>query len=286
MKRICFALVLTFSSLSSLQARPLLTEEVPTIGRLNFEGKASLSFRRDEFGEPENVYESSNFPVQFRLGSSHNTEFGLTLSYLNQKIKTPVSELSGSSHAEMAPHFKYSPSEYVGGLLIWHVRQKADSSSEMPIAHGDDFELVSLWKVPVFYGGLQLNVGYEWREKYNSKLGIRTGQEYRITPGNIFESKAAWEWPIPWNINILTEVAYYNVGEQKNDGQKVPDTEGEAMDVLGGLTWAYGGWNLGTGASFGLLDESHTSFDLTRGAGDWQAHFSVAYKISPVKQEQ
>src|SRR5258706_9207747 len=71
--------LLLFLSPWNLQARPLLTKEVSTVGKLNFEAGTSFSKRVDEFGSPRVKYESSDFPFFAKLGIFNQTEIGFTI---------------------------------------------------------------------------------------------------------------------------------------------------------------------------------------------------------------
>jgi hypothetical protein len=110
---------------------------------------------------------------------------------------------------------------------------------------------------------------------------VSNGPAHHVVPGNIFEAKTALEIPLNYHISILGELAYYNFSQTTIAGVAIPDSAGEALDGTTGITWAFAGWNIGLGASFGLLDEQHTSFDLERGAGDIKGIFSVSYKLVP-----
>ena len=281
MKKLRLFILTLLAGTSSLWARPLLTEEVKPIGFLNFEGGTTFSYRRDSFGNPVNTYETVNFPVQIKFGVHRKADAGINVSYLFHKLKMPNGELSGTSSANIIPNFKYSPYEYFGVKFLWHMAQSETTSDELPVARGDDFEFIQMFKIPVSFGAMHLNTGYLWRDTYQSRLGARTALKHKIEPGNIFESRASWEIPALWNINLLSELAYYAVSQEKLDGQSIPNSSGDALDVLLGLTWIYEGWNIGAGMAFGLGSENHTSFNLERGAGDWQGLFHLSYKISP-----
>ncbi len=287
MKRIHFIFLAILIMAPSAWAHPLITEEVQPVGFLNFQGGMFISYRRDSFGSPTQKYETVNFPVELKFGVHRKAEIGLDLAYLFHKTKLEQSnDLSGSSNANLTPSFKYSPWEYLGFRVLWHIRKAEKAEDEFPIARGDDIEFLQLFKIPVPYGAAHINTGYLWRDSYQSNLGIRAFPKSKVEPGNIFESRASWEIPTRWNLNLLSEVAYYRTGKQKIEGVTIANSDGEAMDALGGLTWAYQGWNLSAGVAFGLLDESHTSFNLERGAGDWQTLFRISYMLMPRKPGQ
>ena len=104
-----------------------------------------------------------------------------------------------------------------------------------------------------------------------------------MKPGDIFESRLALEVPVWRFFSLLGELAYYDTDTKEIAGLEVAGSAGEALDGLVGITWSRFGWNIGVGAGFGLLEESHTSFDLERGAGDFMYKVSVAYKLTPKK---
>ena len=91
------------------------------------------------------------------------------------------------------------------------------------------------------------------------------------------------EIPIPAHFYLISEAAYYTVSSRKHNDVAIPNTSGEAADVLFGLGWGYAGWNMYSGVGFGLLEESHTSFDVERGAGDVQYRLGLSYKLKPSK---
>ncbi len=273
--------VLAFLALASvLQARPLLTEEVATVGRHTFEAGFSLSKRFDDFGSPKSTYETVVFPFHLKLGLFSRFDIGLGLTHIGQRLKVGDTEFTGSANGLLSPQIKFSVTDYVGFLGIWHSAESEHERQDLPIARGNDFETILLLKLPTAWP-LHLNAGYLFRESYTSKLGIAAGNEVTVRPADIFESRASLEIPVRYHLSLLTELAYYRVGEKKFGNVAVADSEGDALDSIVGLTWNYKGWLVGGGVGFGLLDESHTSFDLERGAGDILYRVNVAYQLKP-----
>jgi len=260
-------------------SRPLLTEEVDTLGKFTFEAGFDISIRTDDFGFPKSTVETVFFPVSAHLGLSENLDVGLSFSQSTQRIKTPGGKLSGSASGQLDLQTKFSPWDHMGFLAVWKT-STSEEEDDLPIGRGNDVELTALFSLPRPWRP-QFNIGYVFKGDYDSSFGIRNQPPSDLDPGNIFETKASVEIPIKFNFNLLTELAYYNVASQSINGVKVKGTDGEAMDALVGLTWAWGGWNIGTGVGFGLLEESHTSFDLERGAGDVYYQFSLYYKLKP-----
>lgn len=270
-----------FFAVSPAFARPLLTEEVETVGHLNFEAETSVSQRQDKFGTPERNYESVHFPFGVRLGITSKGELGFTLRHVSHRYRNGGTRLSGASKGDFSPDFKISPWTNLGFQAIWYISQSENLEEEMSVAHGNDLEVNALIRVPTPVVQTHINIGHIWRGNYNSQFGVPAGTLYNVDPGNISQAKLAFEYPLPAHLSVLLEGAYYSVKAQSNNGIELPETDGEAADVLVGMSWAYGGWTLGAGAAFGLLDESHTSFDLLRGAGDYTYKFSLAYKLKP-----
>lgn len=264
--------------------RPLLTEEAASLGRFNFEAGMSLSFREDRFDTPEKIYETVTIPVHVAFGFHQNLDIGVELNYFSHRLETPLERFTGSVSGQVSPYMKISPWDSFGVMGIWHT-STSEESQELPIARGNDLELLALITLPTPWT-THINVGYIWKGPYASNFGVIGGPISQVEQGDIFESKGAIEIPLLWNFNLLGELAYYEVDRQMIAGQTIQNTDGEAMDALAGLTWAWKGWDVGLGVSFGLLEESHTSFDLIRGAGDMRTEFSIAYKLKPRKPEK
>jgi len=265
-------------------ARPLFTQEVSTLGLFTFESGLSLSQREDAFNSPRVKDETIIFPFYMKIGLSPHLDFGFTLRHVSHHLKFQGTTYTGSSNAQFSPEIKYSPWESLGFLAIWHTAKSEHPLDNLPIAQGNDAELFALFKLPTSWN-CTLNVGYDIRGKYNSQFGVSNAEFSHVEPGNIFESRAAMEIPLRWNLSLLNELAYYNVTKEKINQINVPESNGDAMDALVGITWTDGNWNIGTGIGFGLLDEKHTSFDLERGMGDTTYKFSLSYKLTPKKPE-
>jgi hypothetical protein len=144
---------------------------------------------------------------------------------------------------------------------------------------------LALYSLPTRWP-VNFNAGYVLRDPYNSKLGVETGEKTRVRPGDIFELRTSMQIPIPAHFAILTELAYYHVQREELNSVLVPDSAGQAMDALVGLSWDYNSWYLTGGVAFGLLDESHTSFDMERGAGDMMYRLRLGYKLFPHKPNE
>lgn len=267
------------------EARPLLTEEVPTVGRRSFDATIGISKRLDDFGSPKTTYSTVNFPVRAQLGLSNHFDFGFMLAYLSHRLETQTAHYKGSMNGQFSPFIKYSPWTYLGFELLWHTRTPESGVQDLPAVRGQDFEPLIMAQLPTAWP-ITFNVGYIFRGNYKSKLGISNDIAYHIDPGNIFEAKTAIEIPIRWHFAILGELAYYNTGGSTVENRSIGGSAGEAMDGLVGLTWGYAGWNIGAGAAFGLLEERHTSFDLERGAGDVLYKVNLAYKLTPKRLRQ
>lgn len=280
-----FTFALSTLSFAHVEARPLLTEEVPTVGRRTFEASFSMSERRDEFNTLAQEYETVNFPITARFGVTNTFDAGFLLNYVSQRLETGSAEFKGSQNGRFSPFIKISPWDYFGFQAFWHLRAAEEGEQELPVVRGTDYETLFLVKLPVTWP-VTFNAGYLFRGKYRSKLGVRNGIAYDIEPGDVFEAKGAIEIPLAFHFSLLGELAYYNSGENRVEGVTVPDSAAEAMDVLGGITWAYKGWNIGAGAAFGLLEEKYTSFDYERGAGDYTIKGTISYKLVPRRPNQ
>jgi hypothetical protein len=269
-----------------LHARPMITEEVATVGKLMFEAGFKASYRVDSFKAPEKTdYETVNIPVEAKLGLSPRLEAGVVLNYVSHRLDTPNALYSGSRTALFSPEVKYSPWSAFGLQIIYHTAIAEEETQELPVARGDDYEVKALFRVPMRVP-LQINLGYLFRNSYSTRFGVEGGPKYRVEPSDVAEASIAAEIPLKWGFGLLTEAAYYRVGEQSTADVTNEESDGEAMDALVGLTWTRGGWALGTGVAFGLLDESHTSFDLQRGAGDYQLRWMASYRLKPRKPGQ
>ena len=180
---------------------------------------------------------------------------------------------------------KYVPFERLGVIAFWHTKRAEKGDQALPIGRGDDIEALVLYSLPTRWP-VTFNGGYIHRDPYTSKLGINAGSPVRIRPGNIIQLKASVQKPLPANFSLLNELAYYSFEQQKIGSSATPNSAGEALDALVGLSWDYKGWNLGGGVSFGLLDERHTSFAIERGAGDVTYHLRIGYKLVPHRLRQ
>jgi len=281
------AVALTLISLlvaAPAAAHPLITEPVAPLGRLMFESGFAATFRSDAFREPKTTYETSNIPFEARLGVTDRLDVGVTMNYLSQRLRGPEFDYKGSRTAVFNPELKYAFNDIVGLQFIYHNGISEEGAQELSIARGDDYELKALFRLPLRVP-IELNLGYLFRNDYFSTLGIRDNPKSRVKPGDIALASLAAEIPIHWHIALLAEGAYYSVQEQTVAGVSQEGSKGTAADALVGLTWTYAGWNIGSGVAFGLLDESHTSFDLERGAGDYQLRFRVSYRLKPRKPD-
>ncbi len=274
------AAVATASSLA--HARPLLTEDAQTSGRLAFDANIKMNLREDTFGTPTTKYQTVRFPWQARLGMTSKLDLGIMLNYVSQRLEQGGVRYEGSLNEMFSAFFKYKPWDRTGIMVFWHTKRSEQDGQELPIARGDDIEALLLYSLPSQWP-LTFNAGYIYRDPYNSKFGIDTGGPVRVRPGDIIEFKASMQTPLPDHFSILSELAYYHVGQQQFNDAVVTGSEGQALDALLGLSWDYKTWYLSGGVSFGLLDESHTSFNIERGAGDVTYHLRLGYKLLPHK---
>jgi len=249
-----------------------------------FESGIGASYRRDTFEEPKTDYETVTIPVDMRIGATRTVDLGFELLYLSQSLDNGPSRFTGSRSALVSPEIKISPSRYAGLKFIWHAAIGDESQQELPISRGNDFELKALFTFPARIP-LTFNAGYVWKDTYESRQGVNNHQEFSIDPGNIVELTAAVELPLKKHFSIIAESAYYSVQTRKVNGLELTESDGDAADASIGLNWRRKGWDIGAAASFGLLDESHTSFDLERGSGDVTGRFQVHYRLHPVKPE-
>ncbi len=269
---------------SSALARPLVTREVATIGRFNFEAGTSISKRDDNFGSPKNVYETTVFPFTAKLGFTPNMEAGFTIRHLAHRLEMGDARYSGSSSGQFAPEIKISPRDNMGVFISWLIPSRERINDDLPIANGHDVEALALFKLPTNLP-IHFNIGYQWRGSYHSHLGVLGNPSQKVVPSSVFENRCSVEIPVRFHLNLLGELAYYRFGQQDIAGKPVDKSNGEAMDALVGTTWIYGGWNIGLGIGFGLLEERHTSFALTKGMGDTTYQFSLSYKLQPRKPD-
>jgi hypothetical protein len=277
-------LLLTTVVNASAHARPIITEPAAVLERWMFESGIRASYRRDTFRSPSTDYETVRVPVDARLGFPGRLELGLGLDFVSQRLETDAYRYDGSQTSLFNPQIKFNPIQNVGLLFIYHMPAREESRQQLSIARGDDAELMALFHLPLRVP-VEWNIGYLFRNSYTSQFGIRGGPRYTVEPGDIFETSLAAEIPVRWGLAILTEAAYYTVGEQSVGGVKNTESDGDALDALIGLTWTRAGWSLATGVDFGLLDESHTSFDLERGAGDFRWHWMARYRLNPRKRD-
>ncbi len=282
--RAAVALTLLSALAAPVVAHPLITEPVAPLGSLMFESGFAASYRHDEFRDPKLTYETANIPFEARIGVTNRLDAGVQMSFLSQRLQTPAADYKGSRTSLFSPELKYAFHDNFGLQFVYHHALGEEGSQELAIARGDDYEVKALFHLPLRVP-LELNVGYLFRNDYFSALGIKGGPKYRVDPADIFETSLAAEIPIHWHIALLTEAAYYAVGKQRVAGLPEAKSNGTAADALVGLTWTYAGWNIGSGVAFGLLDESHTSFNLERGAGDYELRFRLSYRLKPRKPD-
>jgi hypothetical protein len=264
-----------------LHARPLLTEPAATNGRFVFEGGFGLSYRSDRFKDPNSQIETVLIPVEIKLGFHDKLDVGFTLTHASQRLDLPETRFEGSSSGLFSPEFKFSPWPFLGFQFRWDVKN-SEENDDLPIGRGNDYGTKAMVQLPTRWPAY-LNVGYVFRESYETHLGLGQGVIATFEPGDIFETSGAGEVPVRWGLSALGELAYYRVAQQHQNHLPVAGTKGDAMDALIGITWSKGSWNLGTGLSFGLLDEQHTSFEFDRGAGDYQVRFKASYHLRPHK---
>ena len=279
------ALVLLVTAPAPLLARPILTESVEPIEKWSFETEFAPSQRWDEFTEPETDYESVTLPVRFAIGLPARTEAGFSVTHYAQRLKRQSLRLSGSSKSRFSPYLKWSPSRYLGLVATYHESTSELEGEELPVTFGQDWEAALLFRIPGL-SWMQFNAGHVWRGNYDSKFGVAGAPSAGVEPGDVAYGRASLEIPLRFGLALLAETVYTAVQERFIDGRRIPDSDGEAMDALAGVTWSRGGWNIGLGAAFGLLDESHTSFAIDRGAGDVQAVLSLAYRLRPRQFER
>lgn len=260
-----------------LWSRPLWTEEAATRGKFVFESGIGLSQRFDEFKTPETEYQTVLIPARIRWGPHDRLDLGFTLRHAAQQLKINGAKFSGSQNAQFSPEFKWRFFDSTSMLFIWHLSQN-EKDETLPLARGNDLEIILAHdfplECPVF-----LNVGYLLRRDYDSNFGVLNTPRSNVEPGDIFQAKGAFEIPLIYSFSLVTELAYHHVSEGGINGARVVGSSGETLDVLTGINWGWNGWNVGGGVAFGLLDESHTSFAIDRGAGDFMFQFNLSYKL-------
>jgi hypothetical protein len=282
MKLFVFSLSLILFS-SQVYARPIITEPLEPIGRASFEAGMGISNRIDQFGSPiTSKYSSVIIPAHATVGLHDKLDFGFSLTHASHRLETGGEEFKGSRPAMLAPEIKFVPWSNLGFQFIWRNKISEEDQQNLPIARGDDLELITLIKLPVDWPAY-INVGYLVRDSYTSKLGIEGGQPYTLEPGNVLTIKTSVEYPLRYGLKFLTEAAYYSIEKGKVSNSPISESDGSAADIFAGITWAWGGWNIGSTIGFGLLDESRTSFSIDRGAGDYQYNFSFSYKLKAKK---
>jgi len=225
-------------------------------------------------------YETVAIPFYARLGIFNNLDLGFSLKTLSNSLKKDGAKYSGSSDAVFSPELKWAINQKLSILGILTLNNPPHQTDPLPVGNGNDWELVGCYS-PGTTWPLHFNVGYVWRRPYKNKFGVVGGPVTTFEPGNIFEARGALEIPLRYNFSLLTETAYYYVGTQKVSGVPISGTAGTAWDALAGLNWEWKGWILGVEGGLGLLDESHTSFDLERGAGDGMVVFYTSYRLPP-----
>lgn len=268
-----------------LSARPLLTEPVQTVGRFHFESGFSISQREDKFGTPENTLETVVFPFFATFGASRKLDIGLSIRHVGQRLDVGSVRFTGSRTGQVALHTKYAFNDFFGLQLVWETSSGAeDKNQDLPVVRGNNVEANLLVHAGTAWP-LTLNVGNVWRGDYKTDFGVKGGEIKNVDPGRIFQVKAAVEIPLLWRLSALGEAVYYEIGNDSINARAVTGSDGNAMDLLAGVNWAPSNWNIGAGVAFGILDESHTSFGVDRGAGDWKAIFRLAYNLEPKRPE-
>lgn len=280
MKKLLLASLAFFFIPSLLSARPFLTREGPSLGFMTFEAGLAVTQRNDSFGSPEKKYETATIPFYARLGILNRLDLGFTIKYLDHRLSLGSSKLDGSVTSLVAPEAKWALTDNFSLLGIFTPTRAEQEADTLPMGRGNDFEMVACYS-PATAWPLHFNLGEVWRGRYKSHFGVPTGPVATVEPGNIFEAKAALEIPLRSHFSILTETAYYYVDTMKISGNSLADSSGSACDALIGLDWGWKGWNVGVEAGFGLLSESHTSFEVERGSGDVQLIFYTSYRLAP-----
>lgn len=187
----------------------------------------------------------------------------------------------GCDSGRASPEFKFALRDNVSIQGIWHI-SSGEENQELPIARGDSPELRFLAAIPTSWP-ICVDIGYLRQARYNGRLGISGAPLKNIDPGDVADARLALLMPLPKGLSASLETIYSSIGDEKVDGVTLADTGGEALDVFLGLSWTYKDLVLGVGAGTGLLDESHTSFAIDRGAGDFLAKFLFSYRLQPNK---
>src|SRR5262245_16722134 len=113
--------LLAASVASPAHARPLITEEVATVGHLMFEAGLGGSYRNDKYKAPDkNEYETVRIPAYAKIGFGNHFETGFTLDYQSQRLHTPAARYEGSRTALFSPEIKISPFTNAGLQFIYH----------------------------------------------------------------------------------------------------------------------------------------------------------------------
>lgn len=268
---------------SVVYARPLLTETAATMGRHSFEGGFAITGRRDDFGARDTRYTSVDVPVHVRFGFYDKLDIGVRLQYFDHRLEQGGVKFSGSAHSLYSPEIKLGLGDNTALLAIWHLSEGREGGQELPISRGNDVEVLLAGRVPTQWP-LHLNLGYVFKRRYSTDFGVTNSPLSQVEPGHIIESRMALEIPWRYALRLLTELAHYYVDHTVIEGVKVTGSAGQALDALVGLSWEKAGVILGVGVAFGLLDESHTSFDLERGAGDVSGKIAIAYRLTPARE--
>lgn len=274
--------LLSAALLSPAAARPLITEDPATMGAKMFEGAIGVSQRIDKFGSPETDYTTTRMPFRMRYGANNRLDIGFQLLGYTHKIDRGGTEIKGSRPGLVSPEIKVAIMDNVSLFAIWHLKRRERDDQDLPIARGNDVEIRALAALPTAWP-VTLNAGWLFRGTYDSSLGVRTVPKKPVTPGDVFEISGAVRVPLKLNVHLIGELAYYRVGTREVGGARIQGSDGDAADAYTGLGWAWKGWDITLLAGFGLLDESHTSFDLDRGAGDADIRFQTAYRFKARK---
>lgn len=276
MKKLIVLGAVFFAGVGLAWTRPLFTEEASTRGHLNFETGTGLWSRWDDFKSPETDLETVLIPVRVRLGITEKFDLGFGLTHASQRLERNNVRLSGSQNGQLSTELKWKFWDRTSFLFNWGLSNKDDDEETLPIARGNDLEFLFCHTLKTEWP-IHFNAGYVARGDYNTNFGVTTSPQTKVKPGDIVELAGSMETPLAYNIFLLTEILYNRVDKRSIGGNNVDGSEGEALDALVGLTWNYKNWNLGAGAGFGLLDESHTSFALDRGQGDISFKINLSY---------
>lgn len=276
------ALLLTAAS---AHARPLFLEPSPTSGLLAFETVFSLTQRWDQYGTPESEYESFSFPVTFRLGVHRRLDIGFSIQYVSHHIEVGDLRFGGNDSGRISPEFKLGLLENLSFQGIWHLSSSENEDNELPVGRPSNLEGRLLATIPTAFP-ISIDAGYLSQRQYNGRLGVLGSDQKEIDPGDIADFRLAVIVPISKKFSASAEGIYSYIGDRKVDGETITDSSGEALDVGVGLSWEYKDITLGLGVAAGLLEETHTSFAIDRGAGDITGKFLFSYKLKPRKREE